>query len=266
MLRLFDRLKLTPAERRLVMIILAVVFVVLNYWLVWPRFSDFRTLSDDLEAIERKRRLYQAEIDRRPTYEVMLRKLQAAGSVLPVGEERIQFRTDMERVAREVGLAVPRWGEVLQERSTGSSSNAFFEAISLAMNQVSGTEDQFVDFLYRVGASNSTIRVKELTLMPGNFDPRAQGKTNLVGTLKLVASVQKAAPKVAAPSPAATAPAPRTNAPASISAAVAPKANTSAAAAASTKSTNTSVPSATVPPRSTPRVSTNQTVPRPNAP
>lgn len=130
MLRLFDRLKLTPAERRLVMIILAVVFVVLNYWLVWPRFSDFQTLSDDIEAIERKRKVYQTEIDRRPTYEVMLRKLQAAGSVLPIGEERIQFRSDMEKIAREVGLTVPRWGEVLQERSSGTTTNAFFEAIA----------------------------------------------------------------------------------------------------------------------------------------
>lgn len=265
MLRLFDRLKLTPAERRLVMIILVVVFVVLNYWLVWPRFSDFRTLSEDIEAIERKRRLYQAEIDRRPMYEVMLRKLQAAGSVLPVGEERIQFRTDMERVAREVGLAVPRWGEVLQERSTGSSTNAFFEAISLAMNQVSGTEAQFVDFLFRVGASNSTIRVKELTLMPGNFDPRAQGKTNLVGTLKLVASVQKAMPKVAATPAPASGLAPRTSAPTTISAAMAPKPTTNAAVSASAKTTNTA-PAATVPPRSSPRVSTNTPAQRPPAP
>jgi hypothetical protein len=265
MLRLFDRLKLTPAERRLVMVILAVVFVVLNYWLVWPRFSDFQTLSDDIEAIERKRKVYQAEIDRRPTYEVMLRKLQAAGSVLPIGEERIQFRSDMEKVAREVGLAVPRWGEVLQERSSGSSSNAFFEAISLAMNQVSGTEEQFVDFLYRVGTDNSTIRVKELTLMPGNFDPRAQGKTNLVGTVKLVASVQKAVAKTAGPGTtgsAAPGSVPRTNSPTSISATLAPKATN--AVPMGTRSTNATA--AMAPTKTAPRVSTNQALPRPTAP
>jgi hypothetical protein len=83
---------------------------------------------------------------------------------------------------------------VVPERGSGGT-NAFFEAITLTMNQVSGTEAQFVEFLYRVGASNSTIRVKELSLKPGNFDVRAQGRTNLVAeSIRLVASVQKTAP------------------------------------------------------------------------
>ncbi len=207
MLELFDRLKLTPAERRLVVVIFAVVFVVLNYWLFWPRFGDFKLLSEEIATLERKRDLQQKEVDRRPAYEVILRKLQAAGSVLPAGEERILFRSDMERLSRELGLSVPRWGEVLPEK-TGTATNAFFEAIGLTMSQVSGTEEQFVEFLYRVGASNSTIRVKELTLAPGGFDTRSQGKTNLIGTLKLVASVQKAAPKPAPGAPSTITPVP----------------------------------------------------------
>ena len=52
MLRFFDRLNLTPAERRLVMIIFAVVFVVVNYWVVWPRFGDFAALSEEIESRE----------------------------------------------------------------------------------------------------------------------------------------------------------------------------------------------------------------------
>jgi len=202
MLSFFDRLKLTPSERRLVVVIATVAVVVVNYWLVWPRFSDFGVITEDIRSTERKRDTFQREIERRPTYDAMLRKLQGTGSALPAGEERIQFRSTLERLAREVGLSVPRWGEVLPER--GGATNAFFESISLTMSQVSGTEQQFVEFLYRVGASNSTIRVKDLTLTPGNFDPRAQGKTNLVGTIKLVASVQKPAAAPAA-APAASA-------------------------------------------------------------
>ena len=197
MLRFFDRLNLTPAERRLVMIIFAVVFVVVNYRVVWPRFGDLKTVTDEIESIRRKRDIYQREVDRLPTYTAMLRKLQAAGSVLPPGEEKIQFRSDMERLAREAGLTVPRWGEVLPERGSGTVTNAFFESIGISLNQVTGTEAQFVDFLYRVGGSNSTIRVKDLTLQPGAFDARAQGKTNLNGTVRLVASVQRAQPKPA---------------------------------------------------------------------
>lgn len=204
MLRLFDRLNLTPSERRLVVGIAAVAFVVLNYWLVWPRFGDFREISERMEDTATKGAMYQREIERRPVYEALLAKLQAGGSALPVGEERIQFRSEMERLAREVGLMVPRWSDVQPER--GGSTNAFFEAIALTMTQVTGTEAQFVEFLHRVGTSSSTIRVKDLTLAPGNFDVRSQGNTNLVGTIRLVASVQKAAPvlpaSAAAPVPA----------------------------------------------------------------
>lgn len=198
MLRFFDRLNLTPAERRLVVITAAIAFVVLNYWLVWPRFSDFSRISEEIAEMKRKEQIYQREIARQPVYAATLKKLQAEGSILPAGEERIQFRSEMERMAREIGLYVPQWSEVLPERGSGATTNAFFEAISLTMTRVSGTEEQFVEFLYGVGSSNSTIRVKELRLDPGNFDARAQGRTNLIGTIKLVASVQKERPTLPA--------------------------------------------------------------------
>lgn len=206
MLRFFDRLNLTPGERRLVVIVFLVAFVVLNYWLVWPRFSEFGALTEEIEAVVRKRGIYEREIARRPIYDETVRRLQESGSALAAADARIQFRSDMERLAREVGLSVPRWGEVVQERGGGQGTNAFFEAIALTLSQVSGTEGQIVDFLYRVGASNATIRVKDLTLLPGNFDSRAQGKTNLVATVKLVASIPKAAPPSGAPPASAVTP------------------------------------------------------------
>lgn len=209
MYRFFDRLNLTPAERRLVVAIIAVVFVVVNYWLVWPRFGDFDVIQQDIAGKEKKmRETFQREIDRRPTYEATLRNLQTQGSVVPQGEERIAFRSDMERLVRDVGLMVPRWGEVVTERAAGVSSNAFFDAISLQMAQVAGSEAQFVDFLYRVGASNSTIRVKDLTLAPGPLDPRTQGKTNLNATIRLVASIQRPTARLAPESTNAPAPGP----------------------------------------------------------
>jgi len=242
MLKLFDRLKLTPSERRLVVGILVVAFLVLNYWVVWPRFNDFKTVSEDIASMNRKKDIYEREIERRPTYEVLLRKLKAEGSVLPVGEERIAFRSDMERLARDSGLAVPRWGEVLPERG-GQNTNAFFEAIGITLQSASGTEEQFVEFLHRVGASNSTIRVKELTLSPGNFDSRSQGKTNLVGNLRLVASVQKPVPKATnAPAAGTASPAvvvPSTNA--GRPAANVPATGAKPAAATTTAKTNPAV-------------------------
>lgn len=255
MLRLFDRLNMTPAERRLVVIIGAVAVIVLNYWIIWPRFSDFRTISDEIAEMERKRSRYELEIARRPVYEATLKKLQAEGSVLPPGEERIQFRSDMERMARDIGLFVPSWGEVLPERGAGASTNAFFESIGLTLSRVSGTEQQFVDFLYGVGSANSTIRVRELTLTPGNFDQRAQGKTNLIATIKLVASVQKAVPNL-----------PATGVPASTASATPTATTAPSAAAGGTASTTSKAPVAAsnAPPARPLSVATNLTATAPS--
>ena len=38
---LFDKLNLRPNERRLVIIVLIVVFIILNFIFVWPRFGDW---------------------------------------------------------------------------------------------------------------------------------------------------------------------------------------------------------------------------------
>lgn len=191
MQRLFDHLKLSAAERRLVVIVGAVAFVVLNYWLVWPRFGEWRVIGDDIASMERRLKLQNDEIQRRPFYQEAVQRLQSSGTSLPAGEERIQFRRDMERMARETGLQVPRWSDVQPERGANTSTNAFFEPIGLTLSQVSGSEEQFVEFLYRVGTGHSTVRVKELTLAPGNLDARSQGRTNLVGTVKLVANVPR---------------------------------------------------------------------------
>jgi hypothetical protein len=191
MQRLFDHLKLSAAERRLVVIIGAVAFVVLNYWLVWPRFGEWQVIGDDIASMERRIKLQGDEIQRRSLYQEAVQRLQSTGTSLPAGEERIQFRRDMERMARETGLQVPRWSDVQPERGANTSTNAFFEPIGLTLSQVSGSEQQFVEFLYRVGTGHSTVRVKELTLAPGNLDARSQGRTNLVGTVKLVANVPR---------------------------------------------------------------------------
>jgi Tfp pilus assembly protein PilO len=72
------------------------------------------------------------------------------------------------------------------------STNQFFLRLTEQVSVESG-EAQLVDFLYNLGAGTSLIRVRDLALRPNA--PRQA----LSGTVKLVASYQKNAPKKAAP-------------------------------------------------------------------
>ena len=63
-----DRLNLRPFERRLVVVVAAVLFVVLNAWFVFPHFSDLaQAQKQRAEALEKIRR-WQVEINQEPGY------------------------------------------------------------------------------------------------------------------------------------------------------------------------------------------------------
>ena len=58
----FDRLNLRPQERRLLVVIGLVVFVMLNFWFVFPRFRDWSRVKADLEKGRRSLAKYRQEM------------------------------------------------------------------------------------------------------------------------------------------------------------------------------------------------------------
>src|SRR5437879_4010008 len=96
---LFDKLNLRPQERRLVVIVAIVVFVVLNFWLVIPMFGEYgkyerRTL--DANATLKK---YQDEINKRSTYERELRELESQGPLVPTEEAGLRLAQEVNSQA-----------------------------------------------------------------------------------------------------------------------------------------------------------------------
>ncbi|MBI3882036.1 MAG: hypothetical protein HY301_18490, partial [Verrucomicrobia bacterium] len=70
---------------------------------------------------------------------------------------------------------------------SGAKSSDFYDEYQLRITTNSG-EKELVDFLFKLGANNSLIRVRDLTVQP---DP---SQTRLAGTIMLVASYQKEKP------------------------------------------------------------------------
>ena len=195
---------LRPFERRMVVGVGAVLFVVLNFWFVVPHFSDWtkvqRRMGDARLTVEK----FNAEIAQKSYFEREVRKLAGEGLEVPLDDQAIHFQSAINAQQVQSGVSVDQIG-----RQT-SHTNQFFLELAQPLT-LHSKEPQLVDFLYSLGSGNSLIRVRDLTLRP---DPPRQ---QLMATDKLVASYQKkpSARAAAAPSTAAPArPAPQVTKPA----------------------------------------------------
>jgi len=181
-----DRLNLRPFEKRLVVGVGAVLFVVLNVWFVVPHFSDLSQAQDRrVQALE-KLKTWQIEMDQKVKYEAGINKFRQEGLEVPPEDQQNQFARAIQDQQVRSGVGIQQFGRVTTQ------SNQFFLELTQPISVQSG-EAQLVDFLYNLGSGNSLIRVRDLTLRP---DPPRQ---QLSGTVKLVASYQKNPPKKGAP-------------------------------------------------------------------
>lgn len=232
MTSLFDKLNLAPAERRLVVIVGIVVFVVLNFWLVFPQFGEWAKNEQRVRDAESKRKTFADEIAKKTAYEVELKELQKQGSEVATEEAALRLSQEVNSQAALSGVTITSITPLQRQAATGKT-NSFFDEASVTVN-INTSEKELIEFLYRLADKDLLIRAKSMQLSP---DPSRQ---RLQGPITLVKSFQrrpppKAAPIASKPAPAAAkTDAPKTNAP---SAAVA-KPATPAPAPASTTSTN----------------------------
>ena len=181
-----DRLNLRPFEKRLVVAVGAVLFLVLNAWFVVPHFSDLSQARERrLEALKKLER-WQLEMDQKSKYEAGINRFRQEGLEVPPEDQQNQFARAIQDQQVRSGVGIQQFGRV------STQTNQFFLELTQPISVQSG-EAQLVDFLYNLGSGNSLIRVRDLTLRPDA--PRQQ----LSGTVKLVASYQKNPPKKAAP-------------------------------------------------------------------
>ena len=204
-----DKLNLRPQERRLVVGILVVIFVVLNVVLVWPHFGDLARVRADLAKAQKNLTDYKkkiAQVSGANGFEVKLKKLEGEGASVVADEQDVQLlRTVQSQVAASKVL-VSSYGKVSQQSS--GKTNEFFEEQSIQITVNTG-EKELVDFLINIGSGGSMIRVRDLDLKPAD-----QNRYRLQGRITLSANYQKKpaarpAPAVAKPAtPAVKAPAP----------------------------------------------------------
>jgi hypothetical protein len=207
-----SQLNLRPGERRLVVGIGLLVFLVLNMFLVWPHFGDWQEIRTELGGARTKLQRYQNEIAEIPRLEARIRLLESADEPVPEEDQGTEFLSTIQRQASLSGVTITG-----SSRMTTRTNNPFFIERSQTIS-VLAEERALLDFLYRIGSAGSMTRIRGLSLRPDA--PRQR----LTGNITLVASYQKkpltastavpaAAPARPGPGRSATtpAPAPRTS-------------------------------------------------------
>jgi hypothetical protein len=178
---------LRPLEKRLFVGIAAVFFIVLNFWFVFPHFSDWSNVQKRMADARAKLVKFETEIAKKPTYMKMIKDLAGEGMDVPADDQANQFQRTFQIQAGQSGVNITTTGKQT------SKTNQFFLELTENVGVQSG-EKQLVDFLYSLGSGTSQIRVRDMSLHP---DPARQ---QLVANLKLVASYQKATGKPGSPS------------------------------------------------------------------
>lgn len=185
-----DRLNLKPNERRLVVFVGVVVFVVLNVWLVWPHYGDWNRTQRRLQKARKTLQMFKDELGQSPEYEKRVRSFEKDNPAATRDDQSIELLRIIQTKAGENRVNI-----MSMPRAANETKEFFIEQRQTVT--VQATEESLVNFLYNLGAGESMIRVRELSLRPDA--PHQQ----LGGNIQLVASYQRQLG--AGPGPAAAA-------------------------------------------------------------
>ena len=144
------KLNLRPFERRLVVGIGVILFLVLNLVFVWPHFKDWRETREKLEAAHATIAKYRAEIAQAPEYEKKVKVYEDEGAAVVAEDQANQFLRTVQNQAAVSGVTITS----ISRQST--RTNEFFLE-QLQTFQVQAREEQLVDFLFNLGSGESII-------------------------------------------------------------------------------------------------------------
>lgn len=170
--------RLNPAERRFVIVVGLVFFVVINVFWIWPHFGDWGMYQHRLNKARDDYAKRQAVLAQEPKLKREISELASEGGQVPAEDQATHFLRTVQLQAAQSAVGF--------QGSTRFSSvtNQFFIEQFLTVTLMS-REEQMVDFLYNLGSGSSMIRVREISVRPD------QQRQNLNSVITLVGSFQK---------------------------------------------------------------------------
>ena len=191
--------KLTPAERRLVVVVGIAVFLVINFWFIFPMFGQYGGFEDKRAKTLKQIATYKAEIARKPSYIRQIQELSSLGGEIASEAAALRLVDEVNSHVALSGIGVSGISPLSRGSDRGKTN--FFEEASVMVTYNAG-EKELIDFLYRLADKQDLIRAKSLTVQPD-----VPGRTRLQGNVTLVKSYQRKQPAKAASTTSKTAPA-----------------------------------------------------------
>ncbi|MCU0772498.1 MAG: hypothetical protein MUE94_12140 [Verrucomicrobia bacterium] len=183
-----NTLNLRPSERRLLVGVGLVLFVVVNIWFVWPHFGDLRKVRSQRATALAKLKLYKDEIGKKAEREAEVKRLESSTAGAHPQDQAIELLRAIQKQAS--GHSVSITGNSRQMTRT----NEFFLEQSQNITTVSG-ELELLEFLYDLGSGNSTIRVRDLSVRPDPQRYKLSTNIKLVSSYRLETPAGKAGPR-----------------------------------------------------------------------
>lgn len=178
--RFFDSLNLRPYERRLIVIAGLIVFILLNFWFIWPLRNSWKTEQTAIRDLRDRLTRYENAAARLESVKDELMKLESEGSTVIAEGEVDLIKTVQSKIYR-AGLPVNR----MDPSTSRGGTNDFFIEKTLVLQYDKTRDTNLVNFLISLGQDDSLIRVRDLTI---RTDPQRQ---TLLGRISLVASYQR---------------------------------------------------------------------------
>ena len=200
--------QLRPQERRWVVGIAFVVFVMLNYLLVWPHFKDWNLNELRMKRANDKMAQFRPTVAHQREYQSGINYLLQTGDPVPKEDQAQQLDFFYRSRANENNV------QIISNNRMRSSSDDFFTEQEVLLNTLS-TESNLVSFLYSLGSSNSMVRVRAMSLRPDTPHHLLSANITIVASYvknqtNAPARTAAPAPKPAVTTPAAKSPAPTT--------------------------------------------------------
>jgi len=173
-----DRLNLRPNERRLVVFVAVIVFMVLNVWLVWPHFGDWRRTQVRLKKAQSTLEIFNTAVKQQPEYKSRIQSFEKENPAATRDDQSIELLRIIQTKAGESRV------NIMSMPPATTETKEFFVEQRQTIT-VQAREEPLVNFLHDLGLGESMIRVRALSLRPDA--PRLQ----LGGNITLVASYQR---------------------------------------------------------------------------
>lgn len=175
-----DKLNLRPQERRLIVAVAIVVFVVVNIIWVVPQFGKVEYWNRKQTDAQAKLQRYNQEIGKVKSYTTEFAALQNEGVSIGNDDPTLTLQQSVSSMAMANGVQIELNSPVQRTALT----NSMFEEAGMRIT-VTSLESNLVAFLYALGSRGTLIRVRTMSLQP---DP---AQVRLRGTLEFVQSFLK---------------------------------------------------------------------------